>query len=166
MAADGLRSVLAATSAPTIVHCCAPEVPFSCITGSGATAVSFDALSLRRGGEDAVGEAVESGLGMFAGVISTGAGESRAALNDTAVISANRASPDTGQVEDAAVAAAGRAIALWRRIGLALGAMCEQIVLTPACGLAGVTPARARLVLARCRAAARLIPELIEEGAQ
>jgi hypothetical protein len=176
VAADSVRSVLAATSAPTLVHCCAPDIPFSCLTGSGATAVSFDAAMLRRGDEDAIGEAVEAGLGMFVGAIATGAevsgapttntgAEARGApLNGTGAFSANGSSPDTDSVEGAAIAAAGRVIALWRRIGLPLDAISKQVVVTPACGLAGVTPARARLALARCRAAARLIPELIEEG--
>jgi hypothetical protein len=38
------------------------------------------------------------------------------------------------------------------------------VVLTPACGLAGAPPGYARAVLAHCRDAARLLPELIEEG--
>lgn len=165
VATDGLRSVLAATSAPTVVHCCARDIPFSCLTGSGATAVSFDAAMLRRDNEDAVGEAVEAGLGMFVGAIAAGAEVGGAPTASTAAFSANGRSPDADSVQDAAIAAAGRVIALWRRIGLPLGAMSEQVVLTPACGLADVTPARARLALARCQAAARLIPELIEEGA-
>jgi hypothetical protein len=38
------------------------------------------------------------------------------------------------------------------------------VVLTPACGLAGASPGYARAALAQCREAARLLPELIEEG--
>jgi hypothetical protein len=38
------------------------------------------------------------------------------------------------------------------------------VVLTPACGLAGASPAAARATLAQCRETARLMPELIEEG--
>jgi len=36
-------------------------------------------------------------------------------------------------------------------------------VITPSCGLAGATPVQAREVLARCREAAGLLAELIEE---
>ena len=36
-------------------------------------------------------------------------------------------------------------------------------MITPACGLAGASPAQARAVLARCREAAAMLPELIEE---
>jgi hypothetical protein len=41
--------------------------------------------------------------------------------------------------------------------------IAAQVVLTPACGLAGAPPEYARAALARCREAARLLPELIEE---
>jgi hypothetical protein len=41
----------------------------------------------------------------------------------------------------------------------------RQVVITPACGLPGATPAEAAAALARCREAARLLPELIEEAA-
>ena len=43
------------------------------------------------------------------------------------------------------------------------GGVAAQVVLTPACGMAGATPDYARAAMARCREAARLLPELIEE---
>ncbi len=52
---------------------------------------------------------------------------------------------------------------MWRRVGLPLDGAAQQAVITPACGLAGASPARARAVLARCREAAAILPELIEE---
>jgi hypothetical protein len=39
------------------------------------------------------------------------------------------------------------------------------VVITPGCGLAGAPPEYARAALACCRAAARMLPELIEEEA-
>jgi len=136
VAADGLGEVIAAPQGPTVVHCCARDVPFDCITRSGATAVAFDlGQQLGRDGEDAMGEAVESGLGVFAG---------------------------TADPDDRSTAAA--VIDLWRRIGLPDKQLSELVVVTPSCGLAGESPAGARAALARCRRAARLIPELIEEG--
>jgi hypothetical protein len=147
-AADGLRTVIDRASAPTVVHCCAPETPFAGIKNAGATAVSFDLGLLRRADEDAFGEAVESGLGMFIGAVPSIQGT-------------------PGQRPDSdGRAAAGAVIDLWLRIGLPAGALTEQVVITPACGLAGATPSYARVALERCRAAARLIPELIEEGAR
>ena len=41
--------------------------------------------------------------------------------------------------------------------------VAAQVVLTPACGLAGAPPEYARAALASCREAARMLPELIEE---
>ena len=139
-AADNLRTVIDAAGAPTVVHSCAPEIPLSCIKKAGATAASFDLGQLRRADEEAFGEAVESGVGMFIGAVPTAPGR-----------------------------ADGRAVArsvidLWLRIGLPAGALTKQVVLTPACGLAGASPSYARTALELCQAAARLIPELIEEG--
>ena len=149
VAADGLRTVLAAASGPTMVHCCAPRVPFSCVTRSGASAVSFDLALLRRQDEDAVGEIAEAGLGLAVGAI-----PALQAAAGGAPVTPGNAAPDTART----------VAALWRRIGLPPAALTEKLAVTPACGLAGASPARARAVLAQCQAAANLIPELIEEG--
>ncbi len=151
VAADRLRTVLAAVAAPTIVHCCASRIPFRCITGSGATAASFDLSQFRRADEDDFGEAVEAGLAMFAGAVS-------ATPTETVVRAAGVRQPSDGRAEASAV------IDLWLRIGLPATKLTEQVVLTPACGLAGASPSYARTALTRCRDAAALIPELIEEG--
>jgi len=145
-AADVLGAVLAAASAPSAVHCCAPDIPFGCIRRAGATAVSFDLGVLRRSDEDGFGEAVEAAVGMFVGAIPA-----------TAPPRGERPDED-GRIPATAV------IDLWQRIGLPVGRITEQVVMTPACGLAGASMAYARAALARCQAAARLIPELIEEG--
>jgi methionine synthase II (cobalamin-independent) len=49
--------------------------------------------------------------------------------------------------------------------GISAAGIAAQVVLTPACGLAGAPPDYARAALAACRAAARMLPELIEEEA-
>jgi hypothetical protein len=68
---------------------------------------------------------------------------------------------------------AGRVTGLWQRLGWPVArngpargraGMADQVVLTPVCGLAGATPGDAQAALARCREAAALLPELIEEG--
>lgn len=147
-AADILRTVLDAAAGPTVVHCCAPEIPFGCIKKAGATAVSFDLGLFRRIDEEALGEAVESGIGMFIGAVPT-----------TPPPPGQRPDPD-GREPATAV------IDVWQRIGLPLSELTRQVVITPACGLAGAPPGYARAALERCRAAARLIPELIEEGVE
>jgi len=148
-AADLLGAVLAAAKAPAVVHCCAAPVPFGCLARAGAGAIAFDLATLRRDDEDAVGEAAEAGLGLLAGAVPPVADPAAAAGRDPL---------------DAARQTANEVIGLWRRIGLPAAALAGQVVVTPGCGLAGATPARARAVLARCRTAARAIPELIEEA--
>src|SRR5205085_1888997 len=62
-----LRDVLAAAGGFSMVHCCAPLAPFGIIQGAGAGGIGFDLSLLRPGGEEALAEAVEAGLGIFAG---------------------------------------------------------------------------------------------------
>lgn len=145
IAADNLRVVLTAADVPTVVHCCAPEIPFSCITKCGALGVSFDLALLRRTDEDDFGEAVESGLGMFIGAIPAAA------------------PPKTQRPDADGRIPATEVIDLWLRIGLPAVHLSDQVVITPACGLAGASPGYARSALTRCQSAARLIPELLQE---
>jgi len=146
VAAAALRTVLEAAKAFAIVHCCAPGIPFPVVRDCGAGGVGFDLSLLRRDEEDGLAETVESGLGILAGVMNT------TVKRDFP--------PDSATPRDAAAAV----IELWRRIGLPDAALAEQVVITPACGLASASPAGAREALARCREAARILPELIEEG--
>jgi hypothetical protein len=166
---DRLAQVLAGIRGYTVVHCCATTVPFGIIRAAGADAVSFDLSQLRRGEEDAVAEVAEAGMGLLAGAVPA-VGEpagtagtleagSRRAGNGPAV---GRSGPGGGSAE--ARESAERVIRLWRRLGLSLTTCAEQTVITPACGLAGSSPAQARAVLTRCREAASMLPELIEEA--
>ena len=59
--------------------------------------------------------------------------------------------------------AAERVIRLYQRLGLPLDTLPAQAVITPACGLAGASPAQARAALTRCREAGSMLAELIEE---
>jgi hypothetical protein len=145
--AEGLRSVLTATTAPGVVHCCAPQAPLALMREAGARAIALD-LSLvrpRSRVEDELGEAIEAGLGILAGV---------AAIPERSV------SPASGAARDIVAGVTD----LWHRLGIPPAGLERQVVLTPACGLAGTSPAGARAVLARCREAARFMPELIEES--
>jgi methionine synthase II (cobalamin-independent) len=139
---EGLSRVLASTGCYTVVHCCAPAVPFGIIRAAGADAVAFDLSQLRRGEEDEVAETAEAGLGLLTGAIpATGAGQGE---------------------PDGARQTAERVLRLWRRLGLPLETCPEQAVITPACGLAGATLPQARAALTRCREAAGWLTELIE----
>ncbi|MBG0832268.1 methionine synthase [Planomonospora sp. ID67723] len=138
VAVERLREVLAELPGETfpIVHCCAPGVPFEVIRRAGARGVSLDAALLRRRDEDAIGESVEAGTALFLGVVPG---------RDAAL-------PDVGVV-------ARPAVELWRRLGFSPATLASQVVLTPACGLAGASPAYAKAALAACRRAALVLRE-------
>jgi hypothetical protein len=147
-AAGRLRAVLTAGGGFGVVHCCAPAVPFGVISAAGAGAVGFDLGLLRRAEEDSVAEAVESGLALLAGVVA-----------------ADETLRPAGSKRPAEPADDARRIrTLWQRIGQPPGSASATVVITPSCGLAGATPDGARRILARCRDAARILPELMEEG--
>jgi Cobalamin-independent synthase, Catalytic domain len=156
---ERLAQVIASTGTYTVVHSCSTAVPFGIIRAAGAGALSFDLSQLRRGEEDAVAEAAEAGLGLLTGVVPV--------FGSVPVPEANTAGPagPTGPGDGSAEArqAAERVIRLWRRLGLPLETCPEQAVITPACGLAGASPAQARAALTRCREAGSMLAELIEE---
>jgi methionine synthase II (cobalamin-independent) len=156
---ERLAQVIASTGKYTVVHSCSTAVPFGIIRAAGAGALSFDLSQLRRGEEDAVAEAAEAGLGLLTGVVpAVPAPEAKAAgpAGPTGTVA-----PGDGSAE--ARQAAERVIRLWRRLGLPLETCPEQAVITPACGLAGASPAQARAALTRCREAGSMLAELIEE---
>jgi methionine synthase II (cobalamin-independent) len=155
---DRLRMVLAAAPAYTVVHCCRDAVPFAAIAGSGANGVSFDLSLVRRGDWDQLAEVVEASLGLLVGATAAldplqrnAAGRPSRPLN-----AAEQARPTPEQV--------ARSVAdAWRRMGLPPATCAPQVVITPACGLSGASPAGALAVLKRVREAARILPELMEE---
>ena len=156
---ERLAQVIAGTGKYTVVHSCSTAVPFGIIRAAGAGALSFDLSQLRRGEQDAVAEAAEAGLGLLTGVVPAvpePAGPGPAGPGPTGT-----AAPGDGSAE--ARQAAERVISLWRRLGLPLDTCAEQAVITPACGLAGASPAQARAALTRCREAGSMLAELIEE---
>jgi len=177
-AESGLRTVLTAAGAagaPVLVHCCAPSVPLGMIRDAGAAAAGIDLGQLRPGEEDVLAAAVEAGLGIFAGAVpaTPEPGPARSAAPAASPPIAQSAERRSGQQSPGTVAAV-RVTELWRRMGwpaarppgvtASLAAsVAAQVVLTPACGLAGAPPGYARAALASCREAARMLPELIEE---
>ncbi len=165
---ERLEQVLASTHAYTVVHCCAPSVPFGIIRAAGADGVAFDLSQLRRGDEDGVAESAEAGMGLLTGALpaaperaAAGAGVGGASGGSGQAGRTGGGNPADGS--DEARQTAERVIRLWRRLGLSLATCAEQAVITPACGLAGVSPAHARAALTRCHQAASMLPELIEE---
>ena len=139
-----LGPVLAATTAATVVHCCAADYPFLLVKDAGAGAVSFDLAAIGRDRLDALAEVADAGLGLLVGALPTEHAPDR------------RPRPPK-ETADAVVT-------WWRRMTLEPRWLAEQVVITPACGLAGLSPQEARTALAHCREAARIAPELIEEA--
>ncbi|MFI1001588.1 methionine synthase [Streptomyces galbus] len=132
-----LRDVVGVhTTGPVVVHSCAPDVPFALLRRAGAAAVSFDASLLTERDDDAIGEAVEAGTALFAGVVPAVDGP----LSDPA-----------GSVMGVRT--------LWRRLGLRPELLAQAVTVTPACGLAGASPAYARRALAHCVRAARSLAD-------
>jgi hypothetical protein len=99
---------------------------------------------------DELGELVDAGLGLFAGVVPS-TGLTRRAPGAT--------QPDQSPAPDrgapSAVAAADAVTGVWHRLGFPQERAATQVVVTPTCGLARATPRYARAALAACVEAAR-----------
>ncbi len=163
---ERLEQVLAATHAYTIVHCCASSAPFGIIRAAEAGGVAFDLGQLRRADEDGVAESAEAGMGLLTGAVPAVPDQAAGGAGSGGASGSGRqASGASGSSEqaDGAHQTAERVIRLWRRLGLSLATCAEQAVITPACGLASVSPAQARAALTRCHQAASMLPELIAE---
>lgn len=136
----GLAEVLAAATgagaALTVVHCCAPRPPIRLAREAGAGAVSVDATQLAGTDTEALGTGVEAGLGLWLGVVPG----TDAPLGDVG---------DTVR----------RVRSFWGRLGFAPALLPAAVVLAPACGLAGASPAYALAALRRVREAARAVSE-------
>jgi methionine synthase II (cobalamin-independent) len=140
---ERLHEVLAAPRGRhTVVHCCSRDVPFGIITGAGADAVAFDLSLLRPADYDELAAVAEAGTGLLAGAIAYDYPERRGVTpTDTATA-----------VRE-----------MWRKTSLPPARCAEQVVVTPACGLAGASPGQAREALRWVREAARVLPEMMGE---
>lgn len=139
-AEHGLRTVLAAGGAFPLVHCCAPDVPYGLLRAAGAKAIAVDLGLVPDRADDEIGEAIEAGIGLLLGAVP-----------------ALPAQGASGRPDPAAAAEAIRR--LWRRLGFPPESIADQVVVTPACGLAGASPPYARAALAGCAETARRLHE-------
>lgn len=113
----GLRSVLAAAGERrTVVHCCDHGIPLPLLRSSGASGISMDVTALGPTQWESVAATVESGTTLYAGVLPAGA----------AVTPTSR---------EQAVETVVRG---WDRTGLEPFRL-RDIVVTPTCGLAGLS---------------------------
>ncbi|WP_299033723.1 methionine synthase [uncultured Pseudokineococcus sp.] len=136
----GLRAVAEAAreagAEHVVVHSCADDVPFPVLRRSGADGLSVDLSRLRAAGWESVAVAVEEGRRLWAGL--------------------GVADPQAGAASVDRLVEAVREP--WRRVGLPLAGLAD-VVLTPACGLAGSSPAAARASLRRLREASDALGE-------
>jgi methionine synthase II (cobalamin-independent) len=154
---DRLRTVLAAATAYTVVHCCAPGYPFGTVTGAGADAVSFDMSLLKPNDYDELAATAEAGRGLFAGAVPVR--PATVAADSVPRDWRSRQEPVRTTATDTA-----RSIAeMWRRMDQPPATCAPQVVVTPACGLAGASPERALAVLRRVRETAAILPEMMGE---
>ncbi|MBN1093623.1 methionine synthase [Blastococcus sp. TML/M2B] len=130
-----LRAVVTGLPAPVVVHCCAPRMPLGLFRAAGAAGLSFDLGVVQD--LDAVGEAVDAGVHLLAGVV-----------------------PGTDAALPSPKATASRVRGWWRELGFSAEALPDAVTLTPSCGLAGASPAYARAAMTHLREAAeQLQPE-------
>ena len=134
-----LGTVLAAArdaGATTVIHCCGEEPPVDLLRGASPDVLALDVATLTTGGWDAVATAVEADTRLWAGVFSA-----------------------TGQpdYQRASEALATR----WHELGLAPTTLADLGV-TPACGLAGASPAAAQAITRATIDTARALVEAAE----
>lgn len=115
------------------VHCCAADAPVDLLRGAGAMGVMVDLDRVDAAGHDVLAESLESGASVALGVVPSVDPEGD--VTDTRIIERTQ-----------------RWLEL---VGLDPAEMGDQLVLTPACGLAGASPEWARRALGITVSAAR-----------
>ena len=134
-AAQALEWVLGAieeVGAEPWVHSCAPATPLGLLRGAGARGLSVDLAVLSAADHDALAEALEAGETVALGVV-----------------------PGLDPATEPTDAHVTESVLRWLdMLGLDPGEVSEHLVVTPACGLAGATPAWVRTALTLLRTTA------------
>lgn len=138
-----LNSAVSAGAVGTVLHSCAADLPIEMLVKTGVGALSLDVALLRTAGWEQIAVAVEGGTQLWAGAIAT----------SDAVLAGTMPRPDT--VADAVWTP-------WRTLGLDV-ASAGAVVITPACGLAGASPAAAKSVLKLAKSAVSVLAERAAE---
>lgn len=124
---------------PVVVHCCAADVPFETLHSAGASAIAIDWSLLTERQDETIAALVESGVGLYAGVVPSVDPTSTVPLKYQDVVD--------------------RILAL-RRIGLSARQLADVVTVTPSCGMAGASPQWASRAQRLCLDAARRLAEL------
>jgi methionine synthase II (cobalamin-independent) len=123
-ASQALEWVIEGAGTDVWVHCCAAQAPIGLLRGAGAKGVMVDLGQLDVDGHDALGEALEAGDTVVLGAVPT-----------------LGALPGEKQVVES--------VLRWLdMLGLDMDLVGPQLLISPACGLAGLDPADARRALA------------------
>ena len=131
-ALEWVLEAIAEQGAEPWVHGCAPGTPIALLRGAGATGLSVDLAMLSAADHDALAEALEAGATVALGVV-----------------------PGTDPAHDPTDAQVTESVLRWLdMLGLDPHEVGERLVLTPACGLAGASPAWVRRALGLLRTAA------------
>lgn len=131
-ASEALEWVFAAAGERrTVAHCCAADAPVRLLRGAGAQGVSVDLGVLNAGVWDDLATALDEGATVHLGVV-----------------------PSTGTSTPSTKATVERVLRLLDMLGFDPSEVADQLVLTPACGLAGADPAYAREAMRTVREAA------------
>jgi hypothetical protein len=125
VALAGLRTVLAtAGNGETVIHCCAPGIPLPLLRQTGA-GLATDTSLMTATGWEGVAVGIEEGMALYAGCV-----------------------PSDGSAPRAQDVAAGL-VSRWEELGMPLASL-GGVVVTPTCGMAGLTPHVARDVQRLC----------------
>ncbi|KGN42617.1 methionine synthase [Knoellia aerolata] len=116
--ARGIREVREAHEGDVVLHSCHPDAPVQVLAATGASALSLDLTAASPPRWEAIAAAVESGVGLWAGVVPV------AAVTDSA-----------GAVRDATA----RVVDGFARVGLPVSSLAD-VTITPACGMPALTP--------------------------
>ena len=124
-ASEALEWVFAAAGeTPTVAHCCADDPPIGLLRGAGAGGVSVDLGVLVAGAYDELATTLDEGAQVLLGVL-----------------------PSSGSTSPATRPVVERVLRLLDMLGFDPQEVAGQLVLTPACGLAGASPSYARSAL-------------------
>ncbi len=125
IASEALEWVFAAAGdVPVVAHCCAAEPPIGLLRGAGAGGVSIDLAVLAAGAYDDLATALDEGSRVLLGVV-----------------------PSTGDSAPATRGVVERVQRLLDMLGFDPAEVADQLVFTPACGMAGASPSYARAAL-------------------
>ncbi|MFE3541506.1 methionine synthase [Nocardia sp. NPDC059177] len=132
-----LDTVITAQPGPVLLHTCAPRPALTTLGRTAAAAISFDAATITTADLDPLGEIVDAGKKIVLGLAPTTA----------------PATPVTWRT----VAEPG--VRLIDRLGFPRRVLAEQVLVTPACGLAGAPLPWSRKALSLAVDAARAFAE-------